>query len=166
MASQDAGARVWAIKPAFFFRTTAHKEDANVVRARAGLLNIYVVSAVVIQSIAYIETPYVDWSGMYPVAVTQMVFLLLDYALASLFGMAASPFGMLGIVIAHHILSHPPAWKPARPLRFAWFLGSLMATCLLLTQVLIKDYKVAKPIILTIASMATVLTYLEGAADF
>jgi hypothetical protein len=166
MASQGAGARVWAIKPALFFRATAHKEDANVVRARAGLLNIYVVSAVVIQSIAYIETPYVDWSGVYPVAVSRMSFLFVDYALASLFGMAMSPFGMLGIVIVHHILNHPPAWKPARPMRFAWFLGSLMATCLLLTLVLIKNYKVAKPIILSIASMATGLTYLEGAADF
>jgi len=154
--------KVWMLKFVLWFRATEHKENENVVRARAGLINLVAVSVVYLQSISYIQGGGVDWSGLGTALRPLMWVMLSEFAVASLFGLAVSPIGMLATFISSHILHQEPLWKPARPKRFSWFLGMCMVGSCICFSHLIDDNHIKKPLIIGFASVCTMLTYLEA----
>lgn len=154
--------KVWMLKYVLWFRATAHKENENVVRARAGLINLVGVSVVYLQSISYVQGDDVDWSGLGTALRPLLWVMLSEFAVGSLFGLAISPIGVLATIISYHILHQEPLWKPARPKRFAWFLGMCMVASCLGFSLFIGNSQIKKPLIICFASICTLLTYLEA----
>jgi len=156
--------KMWALKFVIWFRPTNHKENEYVVRARAGVINVVAVSVICILSISYVQESEGDvgWSGLSSALYPVMVTMLLEFLISSLFGLAVSPLGVLATILSYHILGQQPVWKPARPKRFAWFLGmSMVASCVAFSLV-ITDNNIKKPLIISFASVCCLLTYLEA----
>ena len=91
--------------------------DEHAVRARAGLLN-YVTWVAIINVWFWKEPDYVQW--LFPIVAYEFI-------TSMIVGLTPiSPFGILGTLMA--IVLHPePYWKPAKPKRFAWFIGFCLA---------------------------------------
>lgn len=155
---------MWALKFVIWFRPTNHKENEYVVRARAGVINVVAVSVICILSISYVQESEGDvgWSGLSSALYPVMVTMLLEFLISSLFGLAVSPLGVLATILSYHILCQKPVWKPARPKRFAWFLGMCMVGSCVTFSLLITDTNVKKPLIISFASVCCLLTYLEA----
>mmetsp|Transcript_4350 Transcript_4350/g.9416 ORF Transcript_4350/g.9416 Transcript_4350/m.9416 type:complete len:264 (-) Transcript_4350:586-1377(-) len=163
--------RSWAIKFGLFFRKVPHKENENVVRARAGMLQLIATVACTLlitalsQELADESMRKEKWGSLSQRLPWVIVFVMADFVLATLFGMAACPLGMAGTVMSVHFLKQKPVWKPAAPKRFAWFLGFLMTlTCL--TTVLVWKNSMRKVMLGSLASVCIILTYLEAALGF
>jgi hypothetical protein len=156
--------QVWALKFVVWFRSANHKENENAVRARAGVINFVAVSVICVLSISYVQESDgdVDWSGLGPALYPVMMTMLLEFLISSLFGLAVSPLGVLATILSYHILGQKPVWKPARPKRFAWFLGMCMVASCVASSLVITDTSIKKPLIISFASVCCLLTYLEA----
>jgi len=77
-----------------------------------------------------------------------------------------APVGVLATVIAH-VLQPKPFWKPARPKRFAWYIGLTLATsCLVVFLVRDSMGIYYRPAIGAIAATCNLATWLESSAGF
>ena len=131
--------------------------DEHAVRIRAGLLNIITWLAVMNvffmrdQTLVKVIFGIVTWEF-----VTSMIFGLTPLA----------PLGWMGSIMA--VMLHPaPLWKPARPKRFAWLIGLLLATsCFILVQFKHRLGAGYIPSVTAIALTCNVATWLEGNAGF
>jgi Domain of unknown function (DUF4395) len=99
--------------------------DEHAVRMRAGLLNV--ITWVAIMNIFHMRDP----------DLVNVIFGLVawEFLTSMIFGLTPfSPFGWVGTLLA--VLVQPaPLWKPARPKRFAWLIGLMLATtCFILVQ--------------------------------
>jgi len=119
-------------------------------RARAGLLNILSLVTMVI----IIFMPELD-----PIKYVGP-FVIFDMTVAALFGLTPlSPAGLLGTAITMKI---KPIWKPTKPKRFAWVLGSILGiTCLTLWYFELPDIW-----IISVLAICFLLTWLEAVLGF
>ena len=132
--------------------------DEHAVRIRAGLLNIIAWLAV---------TNVFIWrnTNFIPVVYPLVAF---EFFTSANFGM--SPIAPVGTIatVAAHILQPTPYWKPAKPKRFAWYIGlTLSTTCLIIF--LFRDSiseEVYVPAVGAVALMCMLATWLEACAGF
>jgi len=119
-------------------------------RARAGLLNILSLVTMVI----IIFRPELD-----PIIYVGP-FVIFDMSVAAMFGLTPfSPAGLLGTAITMKI---KPVWKPTKPKRFAWVLGSVLGiTCLAFRLLELPDVWM-----LSVLGVCFILTWLEAVLGF
>ena len=119
-------------------------------RARAGLLNILSLVTMVI----IIFKPELD-----PIIYVGP-FVIFDMSVAALFGLTPlSPAGLLGTAITMKI---KPIWKPTKPKRFAWVLGSVLGvTCLAF-----RIFELPDIWMLGVLAICFALTWLEAVLGF
>jgi hypothetical protein len=109
-------------EPDWALRITPGLEfNARAVRARAGLLNLLIGSAIALLQI----NPTSD-------AITYILLLLLFDMVAVVF-VGLTSYSPLGVAATLMTKSFEPQWTPHLPKRFAWSMGTgLAATCLAL----------------------------------
>lgn len=119
-------------------------------RARAGLLNILSMVTMVI----IVFRPELD-----PIIYVGP-FVIFDMAVAAMFGLTPfSPAGLLGTAITMKI---KPVWKPTKPKRFAWVLGTVLGiTCLAFRLLELPDIWM-----LGVLAICFALTWLEAVMGF
>lgn len=131
--------------------------DEHAVRIRAGILNI--ITWIVIINISFWRnSAFVEI--LYP-------FVAFEFIVSANMGLGPlAPMGVLATVIASAL--HPePYWKPARPKRFAWYIGlGLATTCLIFY--LSRDYlgDAYYPLLTIVAGTCNLATWLESSCGF
>jgi len=131
--------------------------DEHAVRMRAGLLNV--ITWVAIMNVFHMRDP----------DLVNVIFGIVawEFVTSMIFGLTPlSPLGWIGTILAI-IVQPAPLWKPAKPKRFAWFIGvTLATTCFILVQFR-KDLGDAyRPSVATVAMICNLATWLEGNAGF
>lgn len=131
--------------------------DEHAVRARAGLLNV--ISWIAIMNVFHMNEPI----------YVRILFPLVSFEFVTsiIFGLTPiAPLGLLGSLIA--TVLHPKAfWKPARPKRFAWFVGLCVASsCFTLFQYRTELGDWYKPLVATTVILCNVFTWFESSCGF
>mmetsp|Transcript_17377 Transcript_17377/g.47435 ORF Transcript_17377/g.47435 Transcript_17377/m.47435 type:complete len:127 (+) Transcript_17377:925-1305(+) len=90
-----------------------------------------------------------------------------DFIISANIGLGISPIGTIATILAH-FLQPEPHWKPARPKRFAWYIGLVLATSCLLIFLLrdSMDKDLYRPLIGAVAMTCNVATWLEACAGW
>lgn len=132
--------------------------DEHAVRIRAGLLNV--ITWVAILNVFYIRD----------LTLVSVIFGIVAWEFVFSMAFGLTPFAPLGVIatLIAVVLQPSPLWKPAKPKRFAWFVGMLLAlSCFILVQ--FKDdisYSAFKPAVAAIALTCNLFTWLESSAGF
>lgn len=130
--------------------------DEHAVRIRGGLLNI--ITWIALMNVLFLEKKAIVYT-IFPLVFFEML-------TASTFGLTPiAPIGTLAALLATIFWSEPH-WKPAKPKRFAWWIGLFMVTLyftIFSLREYIENYKVYIVVIVSIFNLAT---WLESAAGF
>ena len=119
-------------------------------RARAGLLNILSMLTIMI----VLFKPELD-----PIIYVGP-FVIFDMTAAAIFGLTPfSPVGMLGTFLTMKI---KPVWKPTKPKRFAWVLGSILGILCLSFRL----FELPDMWIVSVLAVCFLLTWLEAVLGF
>ena len=132
--------------------------DEHAVRIRAGFLNVISWLAV-INIFIWREPNFVR--VVYPIVA-------FEFITSANFGMTPiAPIGVISTIMAS-ILQPTPYWKPAKPKRFAWYVGLFLATSCLTIFLLRKeiDKDLYTPLIGLVALSCMLATWLESSAGF
>jgi len=132
--------------------------DENVVRIRAGLLNIITWIAL-INVFFWREPNFVK--ALFPIVA-------FEFIVSATIGLTpVAPLGTFATVIAS-VLHPEPYWKPAKPKRFAWLIGLMLATACLTLFLYRKDMdpNTYRPAIGFVVAFCNLATWLEGSAGF
>lgn len=130
--------------------------DEHAVRIRAGFLNI--ISWLAVTNIFIWKEPKFV-AAVYPLAA-------FEFLASANFGMTPiAPLGVISTIIAS-ILQPVPYWKPAKPKRFAWYIGLALATsCLTMSCCERKKTRICS--LLSLPRCFDMLaTWLESSAGF
>jgi thiol-disulfide isomerase/thioredoxin len=132
--------------------------DEHAVRMHAGLLNV-VTWWVAIMNVFHMRDP----------ELVNIIFgiVIWEFITSMIFGL--TPFTPMGIVatLMAIVLQPSPLWKPAKPKRFAWLIGSTLATtCFILVQFHHELGVAYIPSVTAIALTCNLATWLEGNAGF
>ena len=130
--------------------------DEHAVRIRGGILNI--ITWIAIMNVLFLEEKAIVYT-IFPLVFFEML-------TASTFGLTPiAPIGTLASLIAT-VFWPEPHWKPAKPKRFAWWIGLFMVT-LYFTIFSLRDYiENYKTWILVIVAIFNLATWLESVAGF
>lgn len=132
--------------------------DEHAVRIRAGILNTITWIAVI--NIFFWKEPI-----MVPILFPIVAF---EFLVSANFGLGPiAPIGTVATFMASKL--HPePYWKPARPKRFAWYIGLFLATSCLTIFLLRKEMNkdLYQPLIAAVALTCNVATWLESVCGF
>lgn len=130
--------------------------DEHAVRIRGGILNI--ITWIALMNVLFLEQKAIVYT-IFPLVFFEML-------TASTFGLTPiAPIGTFASLITPIFWSEPN-WKPAKPKRFAWWIGLFMVTLYFIVFSLreyINNYKVY---IIVIVSIFNLATWLESAAGF
>lgn len=131
--------------------------DEHAVRIRAGILNI-ITWIVIINIFFWQERIFVPI--LYPLVA-------FEFIVSATMGLAPiAPIGTIATIIASSL--HPePYWKPAKPKRFAWYIGLALASMCLLFF-LLRSYlgNAYRPLLGLVAGTCNLATWLESSAGF
>jgi len=129
---------------------SGHRINEVATRARAGVLNILSMVTIIL----LLFKPELD-----PIIYVGP-FVIFDMTVAALFGLTPlSPAGLLGTAITMKI---KPLWKPTKPKRFAWILGSTLGiTCLAFRLLELNNLW-----IISVLAICFILTWLEAVLGF
>jgi thiol-disulfide isomerase/thioredoxin len=131
--------------------------DEHAVRARAGILNI--VTWLALMNIFFFQN-HILVKVLFPL----MAFEFLSSAVVGLTPIA--PIGTLGTILAI-ILHRDPFWKPAKPKRFAWLVGLVLAVlCFTFFSKHEELDEYYKPLVTTVVFMCNIFTWLESSCGF
>jgi hypothetical protein len=119
--------------------------DENAVRAAAGLTMVIGAAAFAYAYFAKVYAPIQ--------AVTVLFFA--EFALRLVGGLRLSPLGRVARALVRH---QPPQWVSAKPKRFAWTLGLVMA----LAMAIITNVGIRGPLPLSICLLCLALMWLES----
>eukprot|EP00538_Stauroneis_constricta_P006829 CAMPEP_0119565700 /NCGR_PEP_ID=MMETSP1352-20130426/30915_1 /TAXON_ID=265584 /ORGANISM="Stauroneis constricta, Strain CCMP1120" /LENGTH=435 /DNA_ID=CAMNT_0007614681 /DNA_START=113 /DNA_END=1420 /DNA_ORIENTATION=+ len=133
--------------------------DEHAVRARAGLLNV--ITWIALMNVFF-------WNDK---VYVQVLFPLVawEFLTSMTLGLTpVSPIGVLGTLLSIALHPEGPYWKPAKPKRFAWFIGLTLACTCLTLFVLRKDIgePYYKPLIACVVLTCNVATWLESSVGF
>ncbi|KAL3780148.1 hypothetical protein HJC23_012594 [Cyclotella cryptica] len=130
--------------------------DEHAVRIRGGVLNI--ITWIALMNVLFLEQKAIVYT-IFPLVFFEML-------TASTFGLTPiAPIGTFSSLISTIFWSEPD-WKPAKPKRFAWWVGLFMVTLYFTIFSLrenINNYKVYLVMVISIFNLAT---WLESAAGF
>ena len=124
--------------------------NARAVRARAGLLNIFIGCAIAL----------VQFHPQANIIAYIMLFLVFDLFTSVFFGL--TPYSPLGMAATLATRAYEPQWTPHLPKRFAWTLGFVLASTCLLFQLL----EVQGVWLSALLWIFFVLTWLDAAVGF
>jgi len=119
--------------------------DENAVRAAAGL-------TLALGAVAF---AYAYFAKVYAPIQAVTVLFFGEFALRLVGGLRLSPLGRLARVLVRR---HPPQWVSAKPKRFAWTLGVVMA----LAMALITNAGIRGPLPLSICLLCLALMWFEA----
>jgi thiol-disulfide isomerase/thioredoxin len=131
--------------------------DEHAVRARAGILNV--ITWIAIMNVFF-------WKEKIYVAVLFPI-VSWEFLMSMIFGLTPfAPIGVLGSLLA--IWLHPePMWKPAKPKRFAWLIGLILASLCLTWFMNRQDLGGAyRPLIGATVLTCNLATWLESSCGF
>ncbi|KAL7503459.1 hypothetical protein ACHAXN_003124 [Cyclotella atomus] len=130
--------------------------DEHAVRIRGGLLNI--ITWIALMNVLFLQKETIVYC-IFPLVFWEMLS-------ASTFGLTPlAPIGTLAAVMATIFWSEPH-WKPAKPKRFAWWIGLFMVSLyftIFSLREYIDNYRIYIAVIVGIFNLAT---WLESAAGF
>lgn len=131
--------------------------DEHAVRIRAGIINI--ITWVALMNVFFFKD-HTLVKVLFPLVAFEF-FAAMTTGLTPI-----APIGTLGTLLA--ILLHPePYWKPAKPKRFAWAIGLILATtCFVLFLNRAGLGEAYKPLVATVVFTCNVFTWLEASAGF
>jgi thiol-disulfide isomerase/thioredoxin len=132
--------------------------DEHAVRIRAGLLNI-------VTWIALMNVWFWRSTNFVPILYPIVAFEFLVSANLGLGPIA--PIGVLATIIASY-LQPKPYWKPAKPKRFAWYIGLTLATTCLIIYLVRGNLSesVYRPLISSVAILCNIATWMESSCGF
>jgi hypothetical protein len=130
-----------------------HREDNNAARCRGGLLHFVAMWAFHWQLWSYVQRDTVDWDWFDGPFIAVATAMFVEFVIASFVGLGASPVGIIAIIITQKIQGQKPDWQPARPKRFAWFIGYFMVAICLVSTLVIEDRSIQKPILLAVTGI-------------
>lgn len=131
--------------------------DEHAVRIRAGILNV--VTYIALMNIWFWRDP-IFVSILYPIVAMEFIVSA---------NMGLGPLAPIGFIATYLAKSfHPkPFWKPAKPKRFAWYIGlTLATTCLILFLFRHQIGAPYRPSITAVIVMCNLATWLESSCGF
>lgn len=130
--------------------------DEHVVRIRGGVLNI--ITWIALMNILFLEQKAIVYT-LFPLVFFEML-------MASTFGLTPiAPIGTFASLITTIFWSEPN-WKPAKPKRFAWWIGLFMVTLYFTIFSLRENINNYKGYLVMVVSIFNLATWLESAAGF
>lgn len=124
--------------------------NETATRVRAVVLNLVSTSTILILLFA----PELD-----PVIYVGP-FVIWEMLSAAIFGL--TPLAPVGMLASALTMKMKPKWKPTRPKRFAWLLGTAMGVCCLSFRLL----GLSNTWIISVLAVCFLLTFLEAALGF